>query len=865
MRQRQGRKLAAMTEAAILPVRRRVEWTKRLNARTYIALGLAFLVVSLLLSAAFLGLVPDRVAAIREGRTALAEAMAATGTALATRGEPLLLESTLALLVQRNPDILSIGMRRADGRLLVAVAEHEQYWVPAAEEFSTDTQVQVPIMAGNARWGQLEIRYRPPAGEGVFAILNHPLFKLMAFIFLVCLAAFYFYLGKVLRHLDPSQAIPSRVRAALDTLAEGLLIIDRRLNIVLANHAFASFLGRTPDELIGQNAASLEWLESDGRSVPKDQLPWHATLRDASVQQDRILNLRNAQSKLRHFVVSCSPVLAGGGKANGVFISLNDVTQIEQNKVELHKAKDAAEAANRAKSEFLANMSHEIRTPMTAILGFTELLKRGYNKDERDAAKFLNTIHSSGKHLLDLINDILDLSKVEAGQMEMERIPCAPHQIVREVANVLLAKAREKGIKLEFSAQGRIPASIQSDPGRLRQIVTNIVGNAIKFTEHGAVRVVLHLKAVNERSFFAIDVTDSGIGIPGDKLESIFDPFVQADTSVTRRFGGTGLGLSISRRFARALGGDIVASSQPGKGSMFAITIETGPLDGVRLLEPDEVREGEESPAAQGKVHWKFPPSRVLVVDDGAENRELVTLVLEEVGLRVEQAENGQIGLDKALRGRFDLLLMDIQMPVMDGYTAAGLIRQGGFGAPILALTANAMKGFEQEIMAAGFNGYLTKPIDIDKLIETLAEALGGRRMQETAVAQDLSATGGPAEIAQTPSQEQPLVSRLADKPRLLPAIRKFTARLGEQLDAMERAWKAHDHTELSALAHWLKGAAGTVGYDAFTEPAFELEQLIKAGADERIEAALQQLRRLQRRIVVPNAIGEVPESRAGA
>jgi PAS domain S-box-containing protein len=835
----------------------------RLNTKSYIALGLSFLVVSAVLAAIFLGLVPDRIGAIRDGRTKLAEALAATATTMAAKGDLRQLESTLQLVVKRNPDLLSAAMRRADGSLVVTVGDHDRHWVPRSEDISTDIQLQVPIFAGSSKWGQLELRYRPLLAQGFSIVIWNPWFALLAFMLVVCLASFYFYLGKVLRHLDPSQAVPGRVRAALDTLAEGLLVIDRKQNIVLANHAFAAFLGKTPEELIGHNAASLDWRETDDQPLSKDQLPWLVTLRDASVQQDRMLNLRNIQSRQRNFIVNCSPVLAGGGKANGVFISLNDVTQLEQNKVELHRAKDAAEAANRAKSEFLANMSHEIRTPMNAILGFTELLKRGYSRSERDTAKFLNTIHSSGTHLLELINDILDLSKVEAGQMEMERIPCAPHQIVREVVTVLTSVAQRKGIALEFQVRSAVPATIQSDPRRLRQIVTNLVGNAIKFTEKGGVRVALHLKTGNVPPLLTIDVSDSGIGIPVDKLDSIFDPFVQADTSVTRRFGGTGLGLSISRRFARALGGNIVASSEPGKGSTFAVTIDCGPLDGVRMLEPAEVLPAEEDVRTHDGVQWKFPRARVLVVDDGPENRDLVTLVLEEYGLQVEQAENGKTGLDLALQGRFDVVLIDIQMPVMDGNTATRLMRERGLKLPIYALTANAMKGFEEEIVAAGFTGYLTKPLDIDKLVATLAETLGGERAVEQP-RQDVPAARVSVAAPPASAPEPPLVSRLADKPRLLPAIQKFTVRLGQQLDAMEQAWKARNLTELAALAHWLKGAAGTVGYDAFTEPSTELEQLVKSGSESGIDAALGRLRRLQHRIVVPEVAASAPESAAG-
>ncbi len=831
---------------------------KWLNARTYIAFGLSLLVVSLLLGAAFIGLIPDRIGAVRDGRAALSEAIAAAGTVLASKGDPLLLESTLKLVVQRNPDVRSMGLRRADGRLLVSAGEHQSLWLAGEGNQSTDTQTQVPIMAGSTRWGSLEIRFQPLVGSGIYAVLNHPLFKLLGFAFLICFVSFYFYLAKVLRQLDPSQAVPGRVRAALDTLAEGLLIVDRRQNIVLANHSFAAFLGKTPDELVGHSAVALNWLESDNQPVSKDQLPWLAVLRDGGAQQDRLLNLLNINGKLRNLVVSCSPVLATGGKVNGVFISLNDVTQIEQGKVELHKAKNEAEAANKSKSEFLANMSHEIRTPMNAILGFTELLRRGYGKNEKDSAKYLDTIHSSGQHLLELINDILDLSKVEAGQMEMENIACAPHAIVREVVTVMTAVAQKKGVALNFEVATPLPREIQSDPKRLRQIITNLTGNAIKFTEKGAVGIVLHLKTENGRTLYAIDVTDSGIGIANDKLESIFEAFVQADASVTRRFGGTGLGLSISRRFARALGGDIVASSTPGKGSTFAVTLACGPLEGVPMLAPAEILAVTPDALAGHKTRWVFPPSCILVVDDGVENRELVVSVLEDCGLTIEQAENGQIGLQKALERNYDLILMDIQMPVMDGDTATRKMREHGLKLPIFALTANAMKGFETDLTTAGFTGHLTKPIDIDLLVETLAHKLGGQRVLDTPAAILSHATAPadtPAKIEAAPVDESPLISRLADRPRLHAAIQKFTGRLNEQLNAMDAAWQARNMQELGALAHWLKGAAGTVGYDAFTEPAVEFEQHIKAGAEIQIDESLQQFRRLQRRIVAPGNV----------
>jgi len=444
----------------------------------------------------------------------------------------------------------------------------------------------------------------------------------------------------------------------------------------------------------------------------------------------------------------------------------------------------------------------------------------------------------------------------------VERIDCEPHLVIREVVKVLQARAREKGVTLAFEAATPLPAKIQSDPGRLRQIVTNLAGNALKFTERGGVRVVARVTGTRSAPQLAIDVIDTGIGIPADKVDKLFQAFVQADTSVTRKFGGTGLGLVLSRNFARALGGDILVTSEAGKGSTFTATIDTGPLAGVRMLDPAEAARVEEEVAVDAQARWEFPARRILVVDDGPENRELVTLVLAEAGLATEEAENGQIAVDMAARTAYDAILMDMSMPVMDGYTATKLLRGRGSKVPIIALTAHAMKGFEQEILAAGCTGYVTKPIDIDVLLGTLAEKLGGRRVhgasapvapvEEQPIAPAVPAAI-PAAAASATADDSPVVSRLANHPRLRSAARKFAARLDEQLAAMELELRAGKFAELAALAHWLKGAGGTVGYDAFTVPARTLEGCAKAADGSGARTALDALHGLAKRMVVPD------------
>jgi signal transduction histidine kinase/ActR/RegA family two-component response regulator/HPt (histidine-containing phosphotransfer) domain-containing protein len=821
---------------------------KIFNTRVYIALGLASLLATVLLAASMLGLIPDRTGAIRDGRAALAESLAADATSLITQQEIARLEAILRFVVKRNPDILSVAVRTVDGVVLVTVGDHESNWVPMQQVHSTDSQIQVPILSSGQRWGQLELRYRALARPGVAGLLDNPLVRLIAFAVVAGFVAFYFYLGRVLSHLDPSRAIPGRVRAALDTLTEGLLIIDRKQNVVLANEAFARLVGRTPESMVGYQISKLEWLTAEGTALPVDSHPWTRTLAKGAAQGNGMINMRDAQSSLHTFIVNCAPVLGGGGKPAGVLISLDDVTQLEENKVELGKAKEKAEAANLAKSDFLANMSHDIRTPMNAILGFTELLKRGYGRNEADAKKYLETIHSSGKHLLELINDILDLSKIEAGHLEVERIACSPFLIAAEVVNVLGVKAREKGIALTLAVKGKIPQTVESDPTCLRRIVTNLVGNAVKFTERGSVGVVLYFRERGLTPLIAIDVTDSGIGIAAGKLDSMFDPFTQADSSVTRKFGGTGLGLTISRRFARALGGDIVVTSELGKGSTFMTTVETGSLNGIRMLEEKEFASLERS-AGTDQTRWTFPPARVLVVDDGPENRELLKLVLGDTGLRVSEAENGKVGVELARREAFDIILMDMQMPIMDGFTATRTLRAEGQKMPIFALTANAMKGAEKQVMEAGCSGYLTKPINIDQLLQTLADLLGGTRVEykEETPVPVIALSREPTIVSGAP-----VVSRLAGNQRLRPTIRKFAGRLDEQMAAFDKAFAARDFGELASLAHWLKGAAGTVGYDDFTEPAMKLEQAAKNSSAAETAMMLAEVRALAARLVAP-------------
>ena len=824
----------------------------KLSTKFQLAFGLTSIVVSLLLFSAVLNLTPDNKQTIVDGRVSLSESVASATTLFLQVGDLNSIGSNLDFTIQRNPSLLAATLTR-DGDKPLIFGDKNQLDPDSATLKSTTDRIILPILRKDEPWGKVVLYFTDINGNTLIEKVKSNNWTAVVFCALFSFIFFYLYLGKVLKALNPSKAIPGRVRSALDTLAEALLVIDQNSNVVLANKAFQEITGQSTDDLVGKKAESFDWQQNSVSPAPTDSsgalvFPWQQVIKSSEASRGIGLSLVGQTGDRHDFLVNCSPIMSGT-RTSGVLVSLDDVTELEKKERELRVARDDAEEANRAKSDFLSNMSHEIRTPMTAILGFTEVLKRG-GASSPHWEKHLGTISSSGKHLLELINDVLDLSKVESGALEVEALECEPHRVAHDVLQVLKVRANEKDITLELKIPAPIPQTIISDGSRMRQIITNLVGNAIKFTEQGGVEVILRYIDTDEHPQFAIDVVDSGIGMNEQQQAAVFKPFVQADSSITRRFGGTGLGLSISRKLSQALGGDITVSSEAGVGTTFTATIDVGAVDAVKLITEAQAFESLSQIDDTQHTNWTFPESRLLVIDDAAENRELLTIVLNDLGLNVDTAENGAIGVDMAKATYYDVILSDIQMPVMDGYETVKVMREIGQTQPIIALTANAMKGYEQRVIDAGFSHYMTKPIDIDGLTTLLAKLLNGTEQTIEEVSHPPVSTDLPASASAPTSEDtSPIVSRLANSGKLAAVVDKFIIRINEQLPLMQKAIDDGDMTELAALAHWLKGSGGTVGFDTLSAPAKELEELAKNNQRDQLNGKLDIIRGLARRL----------------
>ena len=612
---------------------------------------------------------------------------------------------------------------------------------------------------------------------------------------------------------------------------------DEQGKIIHLNKCAAESIGMTAKEVVGKNY--YEIFSDNAEDARKKDLEVIKTGKPIR-SQTRVFTTTAGRKKWVR--ADRIPYLDKDGKITGVIVFAQDITTSKIAEDDLTAAKaeiesvnrqlaasveranmfaDEAVAANNAKSEFLANMSHEIRTPMNSILGFSDLLADEDLTPEQ--AKYVRTISQSAKSLLALINDILDFSKIEAGKLDVEMVACDPAKLVKEVKTLMEGQASKKELDLEVKLEN-IPKCIYTDPVRLRQCLLNLLSNAVKFTQQGYVYINVTAEGKG-KEWIRFDVEDSGPGIPADKQEMIFESFSQAETDSAGKLGGTGLGLAITHRLTRLLGGTINVQSELAKGSIFSITLPTG-LDLNTADTIDAIAETESGENTQARDVKQKYISRILVAEHKASNQLLMDSLLRKTGADVEIVSNGRQVVELAPSGKFDLILMDMQLPIMDGFEVAGKLRADGITVPIIAITADVRKGMRGRCIEAGCDEYLSKPIARSQLYKMIEKYLSPKSPPEKNRENN------------SPDNDRGYIfSELADVPELAGVIEEFTQRLPALVQAITNSIDKQDKEVLKRLAKILTEAGNSSG---FPQLASKAQKLAGYAMNEQMELAKQ-------------------------
>lgn len=630
-----------------------------------------------------------------------------------------------------------------------------------------------------------------------------------------------------------------RLRLILESANCGIWGQDTNGRCTFVNQEATQLLGYTATELIGSVLhKQVHHSHPDGTDFPKETCPMFLTGQDgkARLGKDDVLWRKNGS----HFDVeyATSPILING-VLDGVVVIFNDITQRKEQEHLLALAKEKAESANQAKSEFLANMSHEIRTPMNAVIGFSELALDCQNEAEKHT--YLKQILDSSKSLLGILNDILDFSKIEARQLSIENKVFNLNQLLNNLQRMFELRAQEKGLLFTLNKDENLPEYLLGDPLRLRQILTNLLGNAFKFTERGAVKLdVVQLARTDKRISLIFKLQDSGIGMSQSQLESLFKPFSQADNSITRRFGGTGLGLSISRNLAHLMGGEITVESAPNIGSQFSFQVDLPAANAAQIASEISQRDATNLLNNASNASEVLQHKKVLLVEDNHVNQLLATRLLQKLNIEVALAQNGQEAINSLESDTYDFVLMDIQMPIMDGLEATRRIRQNPLltNLPIIAMSAGVTLDEQALCAKVGMSAFIGKPIDFNELKNTLFEHLSITSNTNPLSDQFVLKIAGFSD-----KRLAELLDIMGDKTIVLALIQSLRSDFKAIVPDFAKHVETGNFTEAKRMIHTLRGVAANLGADDITGAANTVELALSNQHD--VATSLAELQRV--------------------
>lgn len=615
--------------------------------------------------------------------------------------------------------------------------------------------------------------------------------------------------------LSAIQRSEEKFRNIISNMNLGLLEVDMDEHILQTNQSFCEMIGYSSEELMGQVASEVI-LKGENADLMAEK----NASRKKGISDAYEIKVKDKSGNLKWWLISGGPLFNDKGEQTGSLGIHLDITEQKQLEVELKKAKEEAEFSSRAKEVFLANMSHEIRTPMNGILGMArQLEKSSLNQNQKF---YLKIITSAADHLLIILNDILDISKIEAGKLQIENTHLDIADVAERTKNILSAKAEEKGLRFNVSIDQNVSKSLSGDPTRLNQILLNLAGNAIKFTEKGTVTIECKLiKEDNERQLIEFNIRDTGIGMSEEYIDNIFDKFSQEDETVARKYGGTGLGMSISKQLVELMGGELSIQSHQGVGTAILFQIE------LERIEESTKASSKVYKYVPDKIQDKVKGKKILLAEDNEMNQLVVCTSLDFIGMNYDIANDGLEAVEAISKASYDLILMDINMPRMDGIKATKKIRQDySQDIPIIALTANAMEGASKTYLKAGMNDYLAKPFVEEELFEVLCKWIGNdapKNKTEVAVEPPSAELYNLAKLEKISRGNQAFIDKM---------LHLFVTRIPQALEEIKTAYAAKDLETIYKTAHRIKPTLNDLDITHSKDQIIEIEKLAMAGED---------------------------------